>query len=302
MTRRLPPLNALRAFEAAARHLSFTRAADELAVTQAAVSHQVKALEDWLGRRLFHRVTRGLRLTDGGQALLPVLSEAFERIGEAIERLGRDEDSRRLTVSTTDSFAAAWLVPRLRRFREAQPEIDVRLTTSDAIVDFSRSDVDLAVRYGAGSWPGLHIVPLFKEEVFPVCSPKLLAGEHPLREPADLRFHTLLHDFMPETWRQWLKAAGVEGVDPDRGPSFMRSSLVMQAAVDGEGVALGRSGLASVHLAAGRLVRPFALSLPAQFAFFVVCPEQTKDRPKIRAFREWLHEEAKRAETAGAED
>jgi LysR family glycine cleavage system transcriptional activator len=299
---RLPPLNALRAFEAAARHLSFTRAADELAVTQAAVSHQVKALEDWLGRRLFHRVTRGLRLTDGGQALLPVLSESFERIGEAIERLGRDEDSRRLTLSTTDSFAAAWLVPRLRRFRDAEPGIEVHVTTSDTNVDFSRSDVDMAVRYGTGPWPGLHTVPLFEEDVFPVCSPKLLTGEHPLREPGDLRFHTLLHDDMPETWRQWLTAAGVKGVDPDRGPSFMRSNLVILAALDGEGVALGRSRLVAHHLAEGRLVRPFALSLPARFAFFIVCPEQTKDRPKIRVFREWLVAEAKRDKAALGEE
>jgi len=292
MSRRLPPLNALRAFEAAARHLSFTRAAEELFVTQAAVSHQVKALEDWLGAKLFHRVNRGLRLTEEGQDYMPTLRDAFDAMAAATERLMRVESGQRLTLSTTDSFAAGWLVPRLKRFRARHPEIDVRLTTTDVSVDFARSDVEMSIRYGTGPWPGTETIKLFEEEIFPVCSPKLLEGEHPLREPADLRFHTLLHDDMTVTWENWIKAAGVAGVDAERGPLYMHSNLVTQAAIDGEGVALGRSRLIAREIDEGRLVRLFELSLPSAFSWFVVYPEASRQRPKIIAFRDWVFEEA----------
>ena len=272
--------------------MSFTKAADELAVTQAAISHQVKALEDWLGRKLFHRVNRGLRLTDDGLVLLPTLTDSLDRMHAAVSRLSREDAAKRLTVSTMDSFAAGWLVPRLRHFRHHYPEIDVRVTTSDVAVDFATSDVDMAVRYGTGPWPGTHTVPLFEEEVFPVCSPELIDGPHPLREPGDLRHHTLLHDDMTITWRMWLTAAGVQGVDAERGPMYMHSNLVMQAAVSGEGVALGRSRLAADDIAAGRLVRPFALGLASNFSYFIVCAEGTEEVPKIVAFRDWLLAEA----------
>lgn len=292
MSRRIPPLNALRAFEAAARHLSFTRASEELFVTQAAVSHQIKALEDWLGFKLFLRMGRGLRLTEEGQDYLPVLRDAFDDIATATERLMRAESEQRLTMSTTDSFASGWLVQRLKRFRARHPEIDVRLTTTDTPVDFARSDVELSVRYGTGPWPGTETIPLFKEEIFPVCSPKLVADDPPLREPKDLRHHTLLHDDMTVTWGNWLLAAGVEGVDAERGPAYMHSNLVIQAAIDGEGVALGRSRLVARELEEGRLVKPFELSLPSSFSYFIVYPAANKDRPKIIAFRDWLIEEA----------
>ncbi|MHA1536568.1 MAG: transcriptional regulator GcvA [Alphaproteobacteria bacterium] len=288
MSRRLPPLNALRAFEAAARHLSFTKAAGELHVTQAAISHQVKALEGWLGMALFHRINRGLRLTAEGQAYLQPLRDSFDSIDAATVRLLRVDAPRRLTVNTLDSFAAGWLVPRLRGFREAHPEIEVRVTTADEIVDITRSDHDMAIRYGIGPWPGLHTVRLFDEEIYPVCSPKLIADGKPLREAADLARHTLLHDDMTVNWRMWLRAAGVEGVDPERGPFYAHSFLVIQAAVNGEGVALGRSRLVSSEIAAGRLVKPFELSLPATFSYFMVTPEGEQDRPKVVAFREWL--------------
>lgn len=296
MSRRLPPLKALRAFEAAARHLSFTRAAGELHVTQAAISHQVKSLEEWLGLSLFHRVNRGLRLTAEGQAYLQPLRESFDSIDAATLRLMRIDAPRRLTVSTLDSFAAGWLVPRLRGFREAHPEIEVRVTTADEVVDITRSDHDMAVRYGIGPWPGLHTVRLFDEEIYPVCSPKLATGEKPLRSPQDLAQHILLHDDMAVTWRMWLRAAGVEGVEPERGPFYTHSFLVTQAAINGDGVALGRSRLVSSEIAAGRLVKPFELSLPATFSYFIVTPEAEQDRPKVAAFREWLLAEVERDE------
>ncbi len=292
MARRLPPLNALRVFEAAARHLSFTRAAEELNVTQAAVSHQIKGLEAHLELKLFRRLNRALLLTDPGQAYFPPVRDALEALAQATKRLGADEQVGRLTVSTLVSFAANWLVPRLGRYRTLNPEIDVRVTTSDFHVDFARQDVDLAIRYGRGGWPGLDAVRLMTEEVFPVCSPALLRGGPPLRAPSDLDRYTLLHDEMREDWRMWLMAAGALNIDADRGPGFSNSNLVIQAAIAGEGVALGRSVLVADDLAAGRLVRPFDMSLPGEFAYYVVCPEADAKRPKVEAFRNWLLDEA----------
>ena len=292
MSRRLPSLNGLKAFEAAARHLSFTRAAAELNVTQAAVSHQVKALEESLGLALFRRLNRALLLTDEGQALLPPLSEALDRMALAVDGLARREETGTLTVRTLDSFAAGWLVRRLGRFRALYPDIEVRIAISDHLVDFTRDDVDMAVRYGRGEWPGLDSTRLMTEEIFPVCSPALLADGPPLEKPPDLRRHTLLHDEMREDWRMWLLAAGVGGVDPTRGPGYHHSNLVMQAAMAGEGVALGRSVLVADELAAGRLVKPFDVSLPAEYAYYVVYPEAAAGRPKVRALRDWLLAEA----------
>ncbi|MFQ5985343.1 MAG: transcriptional regulator GcvA [Alphaproteobacteria bacterium] len=298
MARRLPPLNALRAFEAAARHLSFTRAADELYVTHAAISHQVKALEERLGVELFRRLNRSVRLTDAGQAYLPVVRDAFDRIAEATERLRASDTTGALTVSTTHSFAVRWLVSRLGAFREKHPDIDVRLTPSLHLVDFAREEVDVAVRYGRGGWPGLRADRLLTLTVFLLCSPRLLEGRYPLRTPKDLRYHTLLHDDLGEDWRPWLLAAGVDGVDPTRGPRFHGASLVLQAAVEGQGVALTHSALAAADLAAGRLVKPFDISLPTDFAYYVVCPEASAERPKVAAFREWLLAEARGEEAA----
>ena len=227
MSRRLPSLNGLKAFEAAARHLSFTRAAAELNVTQAAVSHQVKALEERLGLALFRRLNRALLLTDEGQALLPPMSDALDRMALAVDGLARREETGVLTVSTLDSFAAGWLVRRLRRFRALYPDIEIRIATSNHLVDFTRDDVDISVRYGRGEWPALDSVRLMTEEIFPVCSPALLADGPPLEKPQDLRYHTLLHEEMLEDWRMWLLAAGVGGVDPTRGPWYTQANLVI---------------------------------------------------------------------------
>ena len=293
MARRLPPLNALRAFEAAARHLSFTKAADELNVTQAAISHQVKALEERLGVVLFRRLNRALLLTDAGQGFLPPLREAFDQMAAATERLRVDDSRGVLTLTTLPSIAARWLVPRLGRFREAHPDIDLRIDASQHLTDFVRENVDIALRYGGGEWDGMRADRLMTEDFFPVCSPRLLDRHPPLREPADILHHTLLHDNSPTDWTMWFLAAGIEGGDPTRGPAFTDSSLVLQAAAEGQGVALGRGVLAAADLKAGRLVRPFDLSLEAKYAYYLVCPQATAESPKIASFRAWLLAETK---------
>jgi len=294
MSRTLPPLNALRAFEAAARHLSFTKAAGELSVTQAAISHQVKALEEYLGIRLFRRLNRALLLTEEGQAYMPAVRESFDRISQATAALKRRDVSGALTVTSMPSFAAKWLVPRLARFRENHPDIDVRLTTSPHLVDFGREDVDIGIRYGTGNYPGLEVQRLMEDAVFPVCSPGLLSGRAPLREPADLARHTLLHDDYMISWATWLTAAGLQDIDPKVGPYFDQSDLMIQAAIAGQGVALGRSSLVEDDLLAGRLVRPFELALTPPHAYFLVCLPGMLARPKVAAFHKWLTAEMSR--------
>lgn len=293
MSRRLPPLNALRAFEAAARHLSFTRAAEELHVTQTAISHQIRGLEEHLGIRLFRRFARGLVLTEEAQLFLPPVRDAFEQIAGATARLAKEQTGGVLTVSILPSFAAKWLVPRIGRFRTAHPEIDLRISASTALVDFARDDVDVAIRCGPGHYPGLRIDRLFGETIAPVCSPELRMRPPGLSVPDDLRHHTLLHDHDDvDGWRVWLELAGVAGVDPSRGPGFDDASMMLQAAIDGQGVALGRSALVAADIAAGRLIRPFEQSRPFRFAYWLVCPLASADRPKIAAFRGWILEEA----------
>ncbi|MGI9487753.1 MAG: transcriptional regulator GcvA [Geminicoccaceae bacterium] len=292
MADRLPSLNAMRAFEAAARHLSFSRAAAELNVTKAAISHQVKALEDDLGLPLFRRLNRALMLTDAGQTLYPSITEALALMTNAVARVKRQDQSGELVLTMLDSFAAIWLVPRLGRFRKANPEIDVRITTSDESIDFSRGDVDLAIRYGAGHWPNVHAERLMTEEMFPVCAPSLLEKGPPLEKPADLANHTLLQDHPRDYWRMWLMAVGETDIDAERGPGYQHSNLVLQAAEQGDGVAIARSVLAADALAAGRLVKLFADTVPAAYAYYLVCPPDHLRRPKVKAFRRWLLAEA----------
>jgi len=311
MRRTLPSLNALRAFEAAGRHLSFTRAARELHVTPAAIGQQVRQLEEYLGDRLFVRQNRSLELSEGGQALLPGLTDAFERLGDAVEWYRRRNADRPLTVSIEPSFAARWLLKRLHRFRADHPGIEIRLDATRRIVDFRRERVDVAVRYGTGDYPGLRVDRLLREEVFPVCSPALLDGPKALREPSDLRFHTLLDcDWTPQNptwpdWEMWLREAGVADVVPSsRGLRFSADSylLMLDAAVAGDGVALASGVLVADDLAAGRLVRPFDLELgfPGDFGYFVVSPEATAEQPKIAALRDWLLAEARASDGAAA--
>lgn len=293
MSRRLPPLNALRAFEAAARHLSFTRAASELNVTQAAISHQIKTLEDHLGTPLFRRLSRALVLTEAGQSLFPAVREALDGLAEAAARLRAHQAGGTLTVSTLPSFAVKWLVPRMSRFQDRHPEIDLRISAKEYLVDFARDGIDVAIRFGSGDWPRVRAEWMANEELLPVCSPSLLPD---LRSPGDLTRATLLHEEMLPlgsfpTWRHWLATAGVQGVDASRGPRFSHTHLMLQAAIDGRGVALGQALIVADDLAAGRLVAPFQFRLPAGFGYFIACPPAAMDRPKIKAFREWVFAE-----------
>ena len=305
MPRRLPSLNALRAFEAAARHESFTKAAAELCVTQGAVSHQVKALEADLGLRLFQRERQRLVITEAGRAYLEVVRDAFDRVALGTERLLQRQSAGVLTVTTSPNFATKWLVHRLGRFAEAHPGIDLRVSASLHHVDFAREDVDLAIRHGDGQWPGLHVARLCKEELFPVCSPSLMRGRAPLRAPADLKQHTLLHLDDRRDWAKWLESAGVGMEDLARGPVFNQASMAIDAAVDGQGIALARTALAAWDLLAGRLVRPFPLALEVPYAYWIVCPRTTAELPKIATFRAWLlaeaGEETRRMQSAEAD-
>jgi LysR family glycine cleavage system transcriptional activator len=298
MNGHLPPLSALRAFEATARLKSFGKAAAELNVTPAAISHQIHALEEDLGVRLFHRLNRAIELTASARVLLPGLSNAFAGIHASVRRLRAHNDTGTLTVTASPSIAAKWLVLRLHRFQERYPEIDVRISTSDNVVDLTRGDFDLAIRYGTGRYPGLTVELLMQNEVFPACSPRLLEAGPPLRTPEDLRHHVLIHDQavdrdpLAPTWAMWLKAAGVAGAPPAAGLTFSVGYMALDAEIAGHGVVLAYSTIAAADLAAGRLVRLFSLALPDLFAFYIVTAPGALERPKVRAFRDWLREEA----------
>ncbi len=295
------PLNALRAFEAAARHLSFKDAADELAVTPAAVSQQIRALEDYLGVQLFHRTGREIRLTRRAGEALAVLTEGFEALTEACAILQADGDERELVVSVPPSLAAKWLVPRLGRLAERAPDLIVKIVATHELTDFRREEVDVAIRYGAGDYPGLYVEELMREEVFPVCAPQLVEGPDAIRTPEDLRRVTLIHDDSSiedescPSWAMWLKAAGVEMEEGQPALHFNQTALAIEAAAAGRGVALAKRVLAEADLKAGRLVRPFRESRPVDFAYYIVCPESHLERPKVRRFLDWLREEAGRS-------
>jgi len=297
MQKKLPPLNALRAFEAGARHLSFTKAAEELHVTQAAVSHQVKALEEHLGYPLFKRMTRKLGLTEQGRALFPVVSEAFMRIAEAAENLRDAGDSRTLTVSVTPAFGAKWLVYRLPKFWQKHPDIDLRVHHSIQCADLRYDDVDVAIRFGAGSWDGLECEFMLRVDYTPVCSPALLKGKHPLKRPDDLRHHTLLHEDDYDGWTQWLAVAGVNDVNPRRGPILDDWTVLVQTAVDGVGIALGKPSMLARDLADGTLVAPFDITMLTDLGYHMVYLPGALEREKVRVFRDFIMEEIG-AETA----
>ena len=291
MTARLPSLNGLRAFEAAARHLSFTAAAAELNVTQTAISHQIKRLEEELGIPLFVRQNRALALTPQARDYLPGIRAAFNDLRLATDRLRRRDDDRVLTVSTLASLASKWLLPKLPAFQAAHPEIDVHITTSTSMVDFKSGEVDAAIRYGRGRWAGLRADWLTADQLFPVCSPALLTGEHPLREPADLAHYTLLHSSAgyDDDWRLWLTAAGLPAdISKQPGLTFDMIFMTLQAAIDGIGVEIGRTTYVEGDLAKGRLIKPFDISLPADAGFYLVAPETAAQTPKLVAFRDWL--------------
>lgn len=288
MARKLPPLNSLRAFEAAARHLSFTRAANELFVTQAAISHQVKGLEDYLGYDLFTRSPRNLTLTASGAALMPVLADAFDDIANALVSLKQQTAGSMLNVRLAPSFAAKWLSPRLKEFRELYPEIGLCLFHAHKPVDFEREDIDLAVTYGKGDWVGVECTPIIKLDFFPVASPAWLAKNTTLVKPEQLLEVSLLHDASPNDWNEWLRQAGVKGVNIKRGTTMDDTNVLIQAAIDGQGVALGSTPFVEDHLATGRLVVLFDQVLITDHAYHVVCPKSHLQRADVRAFKEWL--------------
>jgi LysR family transcriptional regulator, glycine cleavage system transcriptional activator len=292
MPRRLPPLNALKSFEAAARHESFTRAAEELYVTQGAVSQQVKTLELELGFKLFNRERQRLNITEAGRDYLVVIRDALDRIALGTERLMQRQSAGALTVSTSPDFAAKWLVHRLGRFSEAHPGIDLRVSATMHHVDFAREDVDVAVRHGDGNWPGLDTVRLCPEQLFAVCSPKLLTGRNRLKEPSDALKAPLLHLDDRKSWARWFALAGVDAPEILPGPVLNRASMVIDAAIDGQGIALARTSLAAWDLMNRRIVRPFNVGWRLSRTYWIVCPKVTARVAKISRFRDWLMAEA----------
>jgi LysR family glycine cleavage system transcriptional activator len=309
---RLPPLNALRAFEAAARHLSFKVAARELHVTAGAVSHQVKLLEQHLRVPLFRRLTRALELTPEAVAMLPKVREGLDALQAAVERVRSRGDMVPLTVVTPPNFAARWLMPRLARFTQAHPNIELHIAARQSMVDqvedgaarVPEQDVrpDSAaamVRFGTGHYPGSHVDEVFSAVYVPVCSPKLLKGEHPLRTPDDLRHHTLLHDdtVIEEgarpSWNDWLQSVGVTDIDATRGPHFSDAALAMDAAIEGMGVTLAIRSLVTAEIEGGRLAVPFDIAAPTGYAYYLVTPESAAENVAVSEFRKWLLAESR---------
>ncbi|WP_407278951.1 transcriptional regulator GcvA [Aromatoleum evansii] len=314
MSYRLPGLALLRTFEAAARHLSFKQAAAELHVTPAAVSQQIKALEDWLGVPLFRRMTRALALTEHGRAMLPKVREGFDCFAAAVEST-RQAVAGPLTVIAPPSFASHWLVPRLAGFTIAHPEVALQLSsTADTVdrrgqaaivaalaVDPRDDESRVAILYGTGSYPGHVIERLFAPDYVPVCAPALLAGDRPLRTPADLAHHMLIHDdtlrdagpgIARSGWALWLDRAAVAGIDSGRGPRFANAALALAAVLAGQGVTLASRSLIESRVAEGSLAIPFDIPLPSPFAYYLVMHEAIARRPAVAAFRAWLTAEA----------
>ena len=297
MKRQLPPLNSLRAFEATARHLSFTLASEELSVTPAAVSQQVKVLEEYFDVVLFKRITRALLLTDAGQTILPLLTEGFDKLAEADYLLRSRQADNIISVSVAPALGM-WLLPKLDSFRKFAPNYDIRIDASELEVDFMRENVDLALRFGAGNYPGLVSECLFDEQIIVVCSPSLLEGEHPLTSLDAIQHHTLLHstwrfdkDF-GANWRMWLKVVGLDEVDAERGPRFNLDAMILQAAAEGQGLALIDQSLAAAEIAKGNLVQPFAECIGGSgvtgLCYYFVYPEARREDAKVVVFRNWL--------------
>jgi LysR family glycine cleavage system transcriptional activator len=292
-------MTALQAFEAAARHLSFTKAAEELNLTQAAISHRIKTLEERFRVKLFRRLNRRLELTDAARTYLPALREALDTIGAATDRISHQEVVAPIRLTVFLSFATKWLQPRLMRFSEHHPEIDVRVTADDRLMNLNREGIDVGIRLGHGRYPGHRVEMLMTDEIAPVCSPALLEGSHPLRRPSDLKKHTLLHDmawFEEERsdWSDWLEIAGVGDLDATSGPGFNLWSMLIDAAVAGEGVALARMALARNDLRSGNLIAPFGPVLQSNSSYWLLSRPEHANEPNVRRFREWLLSEAAR--------
>lgn len=293
-TKRLPSLDSLRVFEAAARHLSLTKASAELHVTQSAVSHRIQALEAELGRPLFRRYTRRLELTAAGGLLAKGLSKGLAEITQAVAALDGPPAVNTITATVLPSFATRWLVPRLPRLRQLHPEIDVRISADEKVADLHAGQADVALRFGTGRYPGMHVVRLMGDTIFPVCSPRLLAEHGPIKKPEELSRFTLLHDEVAENdasgtgWRAWLRHFGVTGFSVDEGPRFNQAVLTLEAAASGMGVAMARRSLIGGDFDAGRLVPMLPLEAPTAFAYYLVCLPENAGRPALSRFRDWL--------------
>ena len=291
--RKIPPLRALRAFVVSAKHLSFTRAAEDLYVTQAAVSLQVKQLEEFLEIQLFTRGSRSLTLTEQGTTYLHDVRIALEELATATERVTRRNRNVELVVSTLTSFAERWLIPKLADFQQAHQDMDIRISATEWVVDFDRDAVDLAIRYGRGEWPDTNSTLLMREEIFPVCSPKLCEGSKVPCLKENLNKFTLLHDdHAREDWLQWLDVAGVKNVNSQKGLSFSHSSMMLEAAAQGMGLALGHTPLIQDDLNSGRLVKPFETSMAGEMAYYIVTPTGAKNN-LADVFRDWLLDQAR---------
>lgn len=288
---RLPPLKALRAFEATARHLSVKQAAAELCVTPGAVSQMLKTLETELGTKLFHRVNRGILLTEAGQNYLPPIRNAFRQMAEATQRIATAADTT-LTVSVTPFFAAAWLVPRLKRFQDAHPDIDLRVLASSALADFSRDGVDVAVRHGHGQYPGLRSYKVLVVEIVPVAAPSLVAERGRPESAGDLARWPHIHDAERKGWHLWFQTQGIEDIAAPRGPSFDDSNLLLKAVLSGQGAGLLPAAMIEAELKEGRLTRLADTVLVDAFAYYLVYPGASHSRAKIAAFRSWVLKEA----------
>jgi LysR family glycine cleavage system transcriptional activator len=288
MAPKLPPLNALRAFEATARHLSVKHAADELCVTPGAVSQMLKTLELHLGVKLFRRVNRGIFLTDAGQGYLPPVRNAFRQIADASRRVAVSADTGVLTVSVTPFFAAAWLVPRLKDFQDAHPDIDLQVVTSNALVDFARDGVDVAVRHGLGRYPGLYSERVVAVEIVPVAAPTLVARLGKPTSAAEMTRWPHVHDADRKGWHLWFQAQGIDEIGPPRGPAFDDSGLLLKAVLAGQGAGLLPAAMVALELAEGRLVKLADVVLLDEFAYYLVYPQSSRERPKVAAFRAWI--------------
>jgi LysR family glycine cleavage system transcriptional activator len=301
MSKPLPALGSLRAFEAVARRLSFTKAASELHVTPGAVSQQVRLLEQLLGERLFQRTKRSVALTEAGMRMLPDIQAALETLSRAVSNTSTQGMDGSLTISVAPSFASKWLLPRLSDFSEQYPDIDLRVSATVGLADLERDNIDLAIRLGRGPYPNIRLEPLFGEGLTPLCSPALLKEKGRLKTPDDLKKHKLIHDTSipgeneKSSWRRWLDFAGAKGVSHHRGTRFSLAELAMQAAIEGAGVVLGRVVLAERDVALGRLVRPFDIVLPLDVTYFLVLPKRAGLRREASCFRDWISSLAQNA-------
>lgn len=303
MAYQIPSLNGLRAFEAAARHLSFKQASQELFVTPGAISQQVKALEAELGVQLFHRLSRKIALTKEGERFLPPIQRAFQNISEATLHLAEHDRSGILKVSLPPAFAIKWMTPRIGDFQTLYPDIEVHIHASTTLIDFRDQEFDLAIRFGFGKYRGLRSEHLLSVSLIPVCSPQLKQGLHPLKTPADLQHHTLLHNAQRKEWPLWINAMGLENeVNATRGPSFSNDGMVLQAAIEGQGVALGENLLVEKDVRNGLLVKLFDISFAIKVGYYLVCPEDRWHSSKVKQFRDWVLAESQNTQSVFEND